>query len=269
MVDYLRFPPPVAQRAYVEHLWMVRGSDSGREILIPNGRPTLVVSLGEPGTRHDPLTGREDPNGNVLFGITTRPYVLAQNGPAAYVGVQLRPWGVAALLPADRLVDEFRPLADVFGAQVLDELKQELAGHGFGAARARCLASFLASRLRPIRPDVLTQLETAVEAIEEARGLLMVEDVASRLRTSSSSVYRLFAGHLGVGPKTFCEVVRYYHFVGDLLGSDRRAGSAALLASLHGYYDQAHAARDFKRFTGVTASSFRRLHRGIADLMHS
>jgi AraC-like DNA-binding protein len=42
-----------------------------------------------------------------------------------------------------------------------------------------------------------------------------------------------------------------------------------MLASLHGYYDQAHAARDFKRYTGVTASSFQQINNGIARLMHS
>ena len=37
---------------------------------------------------------------------------------------------------------------------------------------------------------------------------------------------------------------------------------------LHGYYDQAHAARDFKRYTGVSASSFQAVQKGIAELMH-
>jgi AraC-like DNA-binding protein len=41
-----------------------------------------------------------------------------------------------------------------------------------------------------------------------------------------------------------------------------------MLASLHGYYDQAHAARDFKRYTGVSATSFLAVQNGIAALMH-
>ncbi|MEU4604263.1 DUF6597 domain-containing transcriptional factor [Kribbella sp. NPDC023972] len=53
---------------------------------------------------------------------------------------------------------------------------------------------------------------------------------------------------------------------GGLLGGPSDA--AATLAALHGYYDQAHAARDFKRYTGVSASSFREVQHGIAALMH-
>jgi AraC-like DNA-binding protein len=51
-------------------------------------------------------------------------------------------------------------------------------------------------------------------------------------------------------------------------GSGGPADAAATLSVLHGYYDQAHAARDFKRYTGVSARSFLAVQNGIAALMH-
>ncbi|MFC6015577.1 helix-turn-helix domain-containing protein [Plantactinospora solaniradicis] len=116
-------------------------------------------------------------------------------------------------------------------------------------------------------PD-LTRLRTAVAAIEESRGQLEVAELAVRIGVGYRALYRLFAGRLGLSPKRFGEIVRYYHFVGGLLGGGP-GNSAALLASPHGYYDQAHAARDFKRFTGVSAGTFRRIEHGIAQLMHT
>jgi AraC-like DNA-binding protein len=153
------------------------------------------------------------------------------------------------------------PIAD---ARTADRLARELRRLEFGPPRADKLAEFLGERLQPVRQ--VEWVESAVRVIEEARGSLPVAEVAARVGASYSSLYRVFVAATGVGPKQFGEIVRYFHFVGGLLGGP--ADAAATLAALHGYYDQAHAARDFKRYTGVSASSFRAVQNGIAVLMH-
>ncbi len=239
-----------------------------REILIPNGRPAVVLNLGTPGVRHDPLTGTSHPNDGVVFGISTRPYVLEQSGASSYVGAQLTPWGLAALMTRARLVDEFLPVREWLGVHVVDDLVRRLGAQGFGQPRVDVLVGFLEKRISPIERGALLLLRSAVVAIDEARGVMTVADLSAGLGVSYSALYRLCRQYLGVGPKQFCEITRYYHFAGGLL---EQAGwdSRALLASLHGYYDQAHAARAFKRFTGVSATSFAKINNGIARLMHS
>ena len=264
---YLRFPPPREQRHAVEHYWMVeaRGSDEvKREILIPNGRPGLAIALADPGLRHDPLTGLALTNDTALFGIMTRPHVLTQTGMSSYVGAELKPWGIAALSLDDLLVDDVLPLPDWLGSRTTAEVVRELAGLSFGHSRAEGLAAFLAERLQPVRQAEL--VDRAVRVIDQARGAVSVSEVAARTGVSYSSLYRMFVALTGVGPKQFSEIIRYFHFVGGLLGGP--ADAAATLAALHGYYDQAHAARDFKRYTGVSATSFRAAQNGIAALMH-
>jgi AraC-like DNA-binding protein len=265
---YRRSPPESALRDYVEHLWQIRApgdATTKREILIPNGRPTLVVCLAEPGVRSDPLTGTRHPNDTVLFGITTRPHVLEQRGPSCYVGAQLTPWALSALLPQDRLVDTFLPVREWLGADATAGL---VAAVRDGGAEPAVLGGFLRGRLTPLPAGTLALLDAAVTSIERSHGQVAVADLASSLNLSHSALYRLFKAHLGIGPKGFAEITRYYHFVGGLLGADR-ADSTALLAALHGYYDQAHAARSFKRFTGVSAGAFTELLDGIARLMHA
>ncbi|WP_344216345.1 AraC family transcriptional regulator [Kribbella sancticallisti] len=268
MVAYQRFPPPVAQRDAVEHYWMVEAPGSPaevkREILIPNGRPGLAVALAEPGTRQDPLTGDRWTNDAALFGIMTRPHVLTQTGMSSYVGAELKPWGIAALGLPDRLVDGVLPLAAWTDPRTTERLARELAGLKFGQPRADRLAEFVGRRLQVVRQVDL--VDRAVRVIEEARGSLPVAEVASAVGVSYSTLYRVFAGAIGLGPKQYGEIIRYFHFVGGLLGGP--ADAQATLAALHGYYDQAHAARDFKRYTGVSATSFRAVQKGIAELMH-
>jgi AraC-like DNA-binding protein len=265
---YLRFPSPASQHHVVEHYWMVEAAGSAtevkREILIPNGHPGLVVALGEPGLRHDPLTGTCWTNDAALFGIMTRPQVLTQTGRSSYVGAELKPWGTAALGLSDRFVDGVLPLARWTDARTANRLARDLRQLEFGQLRADKLAEFVGQRLQAVRHAEL--VESAVRVIEETRGSLPVAEVAARVGASYSTLYRAFVASIGVGPKQFGEIVRYFHFVGGLLGGP--ADAAATLAALHGYYDQAHAARDFKRYTGVSASSFRAVQNGIAVLMH-
>jgi AraC-like DNA-binding protein len=265
-VSYERFSPPERLRNVVDHLWLVESAPLARlrqEILIPNGRPGLAVALGEPGTRHDPVTRIEWPNAASVFGVMTRPQVLGQVGTSSYAGVEFTPWGLAAF-GLTALVDEVQPLGDWVGADAVAGLVVELRAEPFGPGRAERLAGFLAARLTTtVAPPVVVE---AVQAIDELRGQVAVAEVVRRCGTSYSTLYRLFRRSVGIGPKQYAEIIRYYHFVGGLLGGP--ADAAATLSALHGYYDQAHAARDFKRYTGVSATTFLAVHNGIAALMH-
>lgn len=78
-----RYIPTDALTLYTEHFWTVSapGEAAARwEILIPNGRPMLLLSFASPSIRIDPLTGNRLPNSNTLAGIATQPFVIEQSG---------------------------------------------------------------------------------------------------------------------------------------------------------------------------------------------
>jgi hypothetical protein len=94
-----RYFPTGALTSYVEHFWTVSAPGeviARREILIPNGRPMLLFSFASPSIRIDPLTGNRLPNNNTLAGIATQPFVIEQSGESRYIGVQFKPYGLAA-----------------------------------------------------------------------------------------------------------------------------------------------------------------------------
>jgi len=267
VVTYQRFAPPEELRDLIEHVWLVESPplpSLRQDILIPNGRPGLAIALAEPGTRHDPVTRTEWPNTASVFGIMTRPQVIGQTGTSSYAGVEFAPWGMAALGRDDRLVDGVLQLSDWVGDTTTAALVEDLRREPFGRSRADRLAAFLAPRLTDV--PAMSLVERAVRVIDEAHGRTTVADVAAASGTSYSTLYRVFVRTLGIGPKQYAEIIRYYHFAGGLIGGP--ADAAATLSALHGYYDQAHAARDFKRYTGVSATSFRAVQNGIAALMH-
>jgi AraC-like DNA-binding protein len=267
---YERFAPTPASASYVEHLWVVRGpplAETRQEILIPNGRPTVLCCLGDPGCRLHIRRGTRTPNGSSLGGLITEPLILEQRGRSIYAAAQLTPWGLAALAPGRPLVDETQPLDRWAGDKAAMVLLAAMAETELGEPTVRMLETFLISRLKPLPPTDLDRLQAAIAAIEEAEGAIEVEQLVLRLGTTYAALYRLFKARIGISPKQFISITRYYRLVGGLL-SGKMAGGLAQLALMQGYYDQAHASKDFRRFTGVSQTEFRRTLNGIALLMH-
>lgn len=261
---YQVVPPAPSLAGYVEHFWMVEApapAGSHREILIPNGRPTVLVCLAAPGRRIAVDGAKVETNASNSAGLLTRPLILEQRGVSRYVAAQLQPWGLKAFgLPP--LIDAVRPLSDWLGAPAARELESACGAHGFGADAARPLQALLEARLDPFPSGRLDRLRAALERIEAEKGLLGIDDLAAGLGIGYDTLYRLFRSHVGVPAKRFLSIMRFYYFTGELLKGG--FGSLALLANLQGYYDQAHATREFRRFTGISQTDFRHTLNGIA-----
>jgi AraC-like DNA-binding protein len=269
-VMFERFAPSSKLSLYVEHFWIVSapGEETPRrEILIPTGRPMLLLSFASPSVRIDPLTGNHLPNSNMLFGIASQPFVVEQFGQSRYIGVQFRPYGLAAFLRGDKLVNQALSIDAWLGRSGADELNSSLLMHEFGRARVEALDTYLRSVAAGVDNPEFQLLGLTIDHIEQAGGQVKVEELAQQLHMHYTTFYRIFKNYVGIGPKLYLDIVRYYTFVGGLL-SDHLNDSDRLIASLEGYYDQAHASKEFRRFTGVPPNAFRTTLNNIAKLMH-
>lgn len=267
---YERFVPSPELAGYVEHFWIVNattGETARREILIPNGRPTILLCLGDPGLRIDPQDGSSAPNGSALTGIGTRPVILEQRGHSRYLGAQLTPFGLAAFVP-QRLVNAARPLADWLGAEAAADLLGAVRQAGFGEPAARAFERTLSDRMKPLPAPLIRRLDRAIAAIDAARGMIEVAELCRVCGIGYDRLYRDFRDAVGLPPKQLIAITRYQNLVGNLLMASSGSGGLAQLALMRGYYDQAHANREFRKFTGVTQVTFRDTLNGIARLMH-
>jgi len=134
-VTYERLAPSPKLSLYVEHFWTVSAPGEQtprREILIPNGRPTLLLSFANPSVRIDPRTGNRLPNSNMLFGIASQPFVIEQFGESRYIGVQFRPDGLAAFLRGDKLINRALSIDAWLGESGANALDSALLAHDFG-----------------------------------------------------------------------------------------------------------------------------------------
>ena len=260
-MEYRRLAPDPALAGIVEHYWVVRAPappEELRAVLIPDGRATVQLCLGAPGRRLRVGSGTAETNADVFLPVTAEPYVLAQTGASHYVGVQLSPWGAAVLWPDagrdPRAIDGLspgRPAAVALArdpAPVLDRwLRAELArGVGMGAVPAL--------------------VRDVVGRIDADPGDASVAALALAAGVAPSTLYRAFVRWVGVSPKVYTSIRRYDGFASTLLARSH-GDTGAMLAAAAGYADEAHAAREFRRHTGMGAAAFRRRLDGIAALM--
>ena len=65
----------------------------------------------------------------------------------------------------------------------------------------------------------LQMLSSTIDSIEQAGGQVKVEELAQQLHMHYTTFYRMFKNYVGIGPKLYLDIVRYYTFVGSLLGN--------------------------------------------------
>lgn len=104
-------------------------------------------------------------------------------------------------------------------------------------------------------PDPMSELATDLVArITAEPTIIRVDDLAEQVGTTVRQLQRLFAEHVGVGPKW---VIRRYrlHEVTERMAAGADTDWAALAAEL-GYADQAHFVRDFSKMFGESPTKY-------------
>ena len=218
------FPEPSPPlRPWVERYWVVDWDydEPYRQKIVPY--PNVHLSFGE---------GRADVNG-VVSGFR----VKVLEGTGHVFGVAFRPGCFRPFLgaPVSTITDRVVPAAEVFGQDV--PVAPDVA----------TVERFLLDRLPEPDPRAAAAA-AAVAAIAERPHLTRVETLADELGTSVRGLQRLFAEHVGIGPKW---VIRRYrlHEVTERMAAGGTIDWALLAADL-GYADQGHFIRDFRNMFG-------------------
>jgi AraC-like DNA-binding protein len=122
--------------------------------------------------------------------------------------------------------------------------------------RIACMERFLIKFARHWKePD--TVVTRSLSLIEESKGRISIEALASALQISTRQLERKFTHRAGLSPKTFCRLARFHHAKSML--ESAREPSGCDLAYACGYYDQTHLIQEFRLFTGQTPTRYERV----------
>ncbi|MGA4845947.1 DUF6597 domain-containing transcriptional factor [Streptomyces sp. G5(2025)] len=178
-----------------------------------------------------------------VAGPDTRAYDPGATEPGGrYVGIRFHPGTAPALLgvPAHELRDQRVEVADLWGAATARRLAGQVDGAPDPVAALEGLALGRAADAGP--PDPF--LAEVVRSLDAGRS---VAETAAALGVNARLLQRRSLPAFGYGPKTLARVLRLQR----ALALAREGLPYADTATVAGFADQAHLARDVKELTGM------------------
>ncbi|MFD9609119.1 DUF6597 domain-containing transcriptional factor [Streptomyces sp. NPDC059083] len=259
-VRFRRHVPAPELRPYLEHYWLIDWElpEPYASHLVPH--PSVNVVFQRYGALGSPAA--EASTSAEVSGVGLGLFTQKLSDAGRVCGVQFRPGGFRPFAPAwpvSEWTGRRVPLAEVFPeppprATGADPLTAVL-GPDEDHARVAALDAFLLAR-GPAPDPAAGQAMELVDLIRSDRSVRKVSRLAAASGLSSRSLQRLFAGHVGVGPKWV--ILRYrIHEALERAEAAGPPGWAALAAEL-GYSDQAHLVRDFTATIGVSPTAYAR-----------
>jgi AraC-like DNA-binding protein len=248
---YREFAAMPALAPIVECVWTLDGH--AREMadaqpVLPDGRPEIILHLGDPFERaHDGGT-RERQSAVIFAGQLLRPLDLRATGQVAVVGIRLRPHGAAALLAGSQqqLVGQTLGL-DLLSWRLARELDQVRDRARDTARAAEMVQAIVARHLDVTRFD--RQVHAAVDRIGREHGLVTVDALATHVGLTPRHLERRFNQVVGISPKRLARITRFQRAL-RLFEQLRSPQRGTHTAAQCGYADQAHFIRDFSEFAG-------------------
>ncbi|MFC8174672.1 DUF6597 domain-containing transcriptional factor [Streptomyces sp. NPDC057242] len=259
-VRFRRHLPAPELRPYLEHYWLIDWElpEPYASHVVPH--PSVNVVFRRHGPLGAPAAGAHASAEVSGVGLGLFTHKLAEAGRVC--GIQFRPGGFRPFAPAwpvsawtgrrVPLTDAFPDVPDSPGAGAATAAVLTPDGDH---ARVAALDAFLLAR-GPVPDPAADHAVELVELVRSDRTVRGTSRLAAASGLSARSLQRLFASHVGVGPKWV--ILRYR--IHEALERAEAAGApdwAALAAEL-GYSDQAHLVRDFTATIGVPPAAYAR-----------
>ncbi|MEC4019519.1 helix-turn-helix domain-containing protein [Streptomyces sp. H27-D2] len=178
----------------------------------------------------------------LVAGPDTRAHLTHDSPGSSYAALRFAPGTGPAVLgvPAHELRDLRVPLSDLWPSEAVRRLAERVAD---ADDRGRALEGLVADRMRDEAPPD-PKLSAIVAGLDRGRP---VSAVARAVGLGERGLHRRCLTAFGYGPKTLARVLR----LNRALDLARAHTAFAEVATVAGYADQAHLAREVKALAGV------------------
>ena len=251
--------PPDELRAVVQCFWHARldlGGQLAGQLILPDSSAEIIFHFGGP-CRLDTGEGERALPSPCLLGPLRQPARLYAAGSVDIIGIRCFPWAVGRLLG-----DWLAGASSAPAGHPLAHLQAILARwHRAGGPPVQALAQFAQYSLGTL-PPANHLLDRAGRALRAGGGTLPVGQVAAAAHATVRTLERHFKQAAGHTVKGLSGLLRFEQTRNQLWLYPTT--NLASLAQELGYVDQAHLSREFKRYSGMTPTTFARSYSGLA-----
>jgi AraC-like DNA-binding protein len=187
-----------------------------------------------------------------VVGPMTRPI---QNTKTNLFGVRFSPGKAAPFFhpPLKEMTDRIIDINKI-GKLSTGDIADYLANETCSGNKIRFISSII-EKLVLVLPPLENEIQYAVKAIEQSKGMINIQGITSRIGWSRQHFTRRFLINTGLTPKFFSQVIRVNRII-KTYRDKKRCHSLSDLAQIGGYFDQSHMTNEFRRITGVTPQIF-------------
>ncbi len=250
--------------SFVDHYWKVvvaaKEYPFYQEALLPDGGVTVLFNLGDAQSLIEENGCTHEYERSWVSGERTRAITLGSPGSTNLVGIRFKSGGARPFfdVPIRELTDRVVDLA-LFWPATAEVTRARLAEAPTIVATAAVLDEALSveARRRVAEPSVAHALRMLGAFTDDG---LTVSTLASDLGLSQRTLLRHFGEWVGFGPKMLQRLFRFQKVL--KVEAREPAATWADIAQVCGYYDQSRLINEFREFSGVTPTEYRRC-RGI------
>lgn len=257
-MNYNILKPSAFLSQYVKHYWSMENCTPMGETyshrIVPSGLFELIFYLNDKPQTEDPRKSMSD--SLLVTGQLTDFYDLMISGKLSLFSINFQPHGLAMFLdlPLKELFDQTVPLRHLI-KDTVNKLEDDLSGTDSHQQRKLIAEEFLISRIRANeRKYNYDRIRHSINRINQARGILDIDSMASEAFLSRKQFERTFSDIIGATPKQFLKVVRFQNAIYEK--SKNPDLNLTELAHKCGYFDQSHMINDFRRLSGATPKQF-------------
>ncbi|NMI04386.1 AraC family transcriptional regulator [Paenibacillus sp. SZ31] len=230
--------------------------------VLPDGCTDMLIT-------YDPVCSEHS---YAYCGNYTQPFAVPEpsddGSPAGdyTFGVRFFPGGAHVFhgMPLEWFTDKRIALQECW-PEKLNELQERMAETNSFAERVEVMNAYLSPLSMQSSTSENDLMKNVLHRIFIDGGRMTVQELAMREVISERQLHRKFSEWVGISPKRFSEVVRFHRVLNDI--HQGNTADWAMLAQNHGFFDQAHLIRQFRKFYGETPLTAAKEHgRMLSDL---
>lgn len=257
-MDYNIAKPSEFLSQYVKQYWSLENCiPKGKEHIqriVPSGLFELIFYLHDkPKTTDQQKTISDN---IIITGQLKGFHDLKVTGNLSLFAIYFLPHGLSMFLdlPLKELFNYSIPLKLILKDSV-NKLEDELSSAVTFEKKIKIAENFLITQIqRNEKKYKYDRIRRAVNLINQAKGILKIEDLASESFLSRKQFERTFLDFIGTSPKQFLKIVRFQNAIFEK--SQNSDLNVTEIAHKCGYFDQAHMINDFKALSGITPKNF-------------